>query len=286
MKKTLLSLVLLGACTVAHGQILNPGFEAMRPTSAGGPAYWGRFIGTPSPCTVQEGYDSVYFQTTDAHSGSYALELRNAHCDASMFAGSVFALQNDTNYFSGGGFPYTASPTAVSFFYKLFPTGGDAGYVTVELWDDVANTLVAEGEVELTMGSAIGYQPANVPLTYTGTTSPTRITVTVGIRNNTTSVHYGTRFLVDDFSDNSATGIGGPAGWASAAMLSPNPATSSIIPAEAGELTLLDATGRVALHIPVAAGGAVDVRALPRGLYAYRIVGNNGLERRGMLVLK
>lgn len=286
MKKPFLALALLTACAAAHGQqILNPGFETMRPTTMGGPAHWGRFIGIPSPCTVQEGYDSVYFQTPDAHNGLYALELRNAHCDATFFAGSVFAMQNDTNYFSGGGFPYVTRPSAISFFYKLFSTGGDAGYVTVELFDDVTNTLVAEGEVEVTAGSAIGYQPASVPLTYTSTATPTRMTIAVGIRNNTTTVHYGTRFLVDDFSE-ATTGVGGPVAATAQPVLSPNPATAAITSREAGELMVLDATGRTVLRTAVTAGGTVNVQKLPRGLYGYRMVGKAGSERRGMLVLQ
>jgi hypothetical protein len=270
MKKLILAIA-AGLPMLAGAQILNPGFESSRPN--GGPANWGKIILQPVPCDVALGYDSVYFQSTDAHTGNYALELRNASCDNSSFlAGSAILMQNDTNYFSLG-IPYTDRPDELTFFYKLFQTGGDIGHVSIQLVDDVNAITIANAEYDINQ-PASQYAALSVPLTYYDAGIPTHIEIIFSIENLVDHVHFGTRFLVDDISTLTTGLINAPVTNALATLF-PNPNTGSVtiksIQTEPVQLTVYNSIGQVVMSDKVAVNTALSLDNLNTGIYHYAV---------------
>jgi len=282
MKKQLLTLSLLCISGLGFSQILNGGFEQQRPS--GGPAHWGKLVLMPFPCGTPQGYDSVYFQTNDAHSGQYALELRNAVCGTSYLAGGVNAMQNDTNYFSIG-FPYTALPQQVYFYYKYFPQGGDEMAVTVTIEDDVNNVQMASGTINITQ-QATAYSLATLPLTYAQAGTPTRMTVSFGYQN-AQHIHYGSRFLVDDMSDQAPTSVQTLA-TGKEVRLFPNPAAHNIVVTTGDgiphQLTLVNTMGQKLIDCAVQDGQQINLDKLAPGYYFYTLTGAGDQQRHGKLL--
>lgn len=267
----------------APAQLQNPGFEATR--AGGGPAKWGQVVVSPFPCAASAGYDSTYFQTKDAHSGSFALELGNAFCDNTFYSGKVHAMDNDAAYFDAG-FPYTQSPPAISFYYKFFPVGGDRATVTVELTDDVNGAgIFAEGKVSISQAVAT-YTAISVPLVYQAAAVPTRINIDIRIDNPSGTVHYGTRFLVDDFSDQT-TGVEELTKHKDAALLYPSPAQDFIkIKSDRMrpmQLVLYNALGQQVLCTETLAHTATDIRVLAAGTYFYHILDKGEVLGKGVI---
>lgn len=271
--------------SAAMGQILNSSFENAR--ANGGPANWGRTILIPSPCNVAQGFDSVYFQTTDAHTGTYALEMRNAQCDASsFFSGGAFLMDVDSFYF-GSGMPFTERPASISFFYKLFSTGGDYGHVSIQLVDELnGEGLIAQAELDIAQATG-QYTLYTAPLEYYSNGTPNRLIINFTIENPLDHVHYGTRFLVDDVSA-LATDIKDIKAAKSALVVYPNPSHGPIAirSAETGlvQLEVSNMLGQVVYTAKTPTNTAIELPTLSAGLYTYRVLSNNAILGSGKLI--
>lgn len=286
MKKHLLSLSAAFALCITglQAQILNAGFEQARPN--GGPANWGKTITQPAPCNVALGYDSVYFLSTDAYTGNYALEMRNAVCDNStFFAGGAILMENDTNYFSLG-VSYVERPQFISLNYKFLPVGGDIANINIQLLDEPNGVTVAYDDFTITQPMA-QYSALTIPITYFDPATPTRLIIIFSIENTTDNVNYGTRFLVDDIST-LATDIKDIKASKSALVVYPNPSRGPIAirTAENGpvQLTISNAIGQVVMDAKVATNCLIDMPELSAGLYSYRVVSNNAILGTGKLI--
>ena len=201
--------------TVSNAQVPNPGFENLN--ADGSVSNWGNvylFSVWIDSTGVSHG-DSIvfdnyfYFSTTDAHTGSRALEMRNAF-NFTTNQGTAGGVAADISpVFSGWSsfqfLPVAIRPTDLSFYYKYFPVNTDSAFASVLVFDTMGYQI---GEASIIIGGTVSsYTYATIPITYTTTDVPAFVVLNFRTATNGGSISLGTRFVVDDVSLNNATGI-------------------------------------------------------------------------------
>jgi hypothetical protein len=205
----------------SYAQVVpNHGFEHLNPD--GTLTNWGNIYLVP--ITIDSSgnqtfntivYDGQFYaHSTDAHSGTGALELRNAW-DFTANAGIAGAASSDEDsVFSSWGLlnlvPTYGTPFApfepfnFGFYCKYLPLNGDSAVAHLALWDSVGNQI---GEGIAIIPSALNtYTLVTAPIYYSSPGNvdfyslsfSTFITSAPGVRQPT----FGTRMLVDDIGFN------------------------------------------------------------------------------------
>jgi hypothetical protein len=280
MKRLLLT---IAACLpmLAQAQILNPGFEEAG--LVGRPAYWSSRTEIPFTCNNPQGFDSTMFQSLDAHSGNYALEIRNTTCDTSALFGFAVLMPDDTSFH---GAPFTDRPSSFSLYCKFLADGGDVGIIGVSLEAYNSDSVIGVAEVAINQ-EIPDYTLITLPFTYFSNATPDLIRIYFQINNFDTIVHAGSRFLVDDVST-LATGIDNTSVKNDLATLFPNPSVGTVtiksIQTEPVQLTIYNSLGQQVLSNRVAVNTAISLDKLTVGIYLYTLRTNTKLLGSGKLV--
>ena len=177
------------AITTVHAQIPNAGFETW---SAGSPTGW---IANNIP-----GVDTVILRTTDAHSGTYAVEGIVSSVLSVAFPPALYII-----------FPWTTRPTTFSGYYKYSPVGGDTLLISAVF----GKTSSAVGAAFLrTTVSVSSYTQFSIPITYVSANTPDSAAIFIGIypASGSTSTHAGSTFKIDDLAFSGSTGVETAAG--------------------------------------------------------------------------
>jgi hypothetical protein len=284
MKRQIVSVLAFVAVYIfvaqAQSQVLNGDFETLRSDGAG-PRHWGslHIMPFPSPCGTLILDSSFYLTTSDAHSGNWALELRNAKCtsDNELFGGTVHLMESDSSYFDSGTEYFDGVPTQFSFYYKFLPVGDDTAKATVTLSNDFAGDLATE---TILIGKAAStYTKATVPINYQIASTPTRINITFATQTETSTPSFGTRLLIDDVEMTSE-----PNSVASNIKADvhcyPNPATSVVNftgGSDAAEtLSIFNVSGNRVFTSAFENAITVDCSKFSAGLYFYRLGSSSG----------
>jgi hypothetical protein len=254
--KTLLSALTL-MVTSLGAQIPNTGFENLN--TNGTVKNWGTALLTlvaidslGNAHTDSVVYDqALYFSTNDAHSGTKAVEMRNAFNYTGNFpiAGSINVLSNDSDYSSfGAPVSILQQPANFSFYYKFMPMANDTAIAMISLTDS-SGTLMGEASIEIT-GQHNAYTLANMPITYYGTGQAFFAVISFSTAKAGTYPAFGTRFLVDDVNT-IITGLENRSGNKAMSCF-PNPARDHVVIVppgiKAGEritLTTTDMNGKI-----------------------------------------
>ena len=210
----LLLLLVLGF-TKTNAQIPNPGFELLNVD--GSVSNWGNVylfsvtIDTNGVSTV----DSIVFDnqfyapTTDAHSGNYAMEMRNAfNFTTGTGIAGIVSSDTDAVYTAWGSLefvPIQTYPTELGFYYKFFPVNGDTASVEIIIYDEFG-TEIGIGAA-LVGGLVSSYTYLSVPIVYSGSSLPAYYSLNFTTAGYGFQPSFGTRFLIDDLILNDATGI-------------------------------------------------------------------------------
>jgi hypothetical protein len=137
-------------------------------------------------------YITTGAKTTDAKSGSFALQLKPYTEEGS----NPVILSIDGNYTN-----FSSRPASFEGFYKFAPVGGDAVKIIVQLIkttsDPDAPEQVASGSIIIS-NVASAYTSFNVPITYFNTSIPDKVTVLFEMKNKQTT--EGTVFTLDDLN--------------------------------------------------------------------------------------
>lgn len=281
MKITLiLSIVfIVGIALTANAQIPNPGFENW---TSGNPDGWATSNAFPA------GLINVT-QTTDRHSGSYALrgEVIN-------FLGTPVepAIQSGPG---GRGFGISLQYHSLDLYYKFTPVGGDKFSVNVEL--KKAGVTIAQGAAAPT-DTVNTYTYLSVPLNYMINDTPDTAIIQILITGPVTGsdYHVGSVMFVDDLLFSLTTGISDLSPSDLIGKCYPNPASDIInIPLTenvSGEVNLevFDAYGKDVKKLvgrPQSYGSGVfqfSVEDLSTGLYFYSINGQ-GTNYKGKFIV-
>lgn len=272
MKIILFTLITAFFCVsvAAIAQIPNSGFENW---TSGDPDGWA------TSNVPQAGLINIT-QTTDKHSGAYA--LRGEVVD---FFGTPMGpvIQSGP---AATGFPISEQYHSFELYYKFTSVGGDKFSVNIGL--EKAGSPVAQGAVALpsTVGS---YIHLTVPLTYFTADVPDLAIIQISITGPVTGsdYHLGSVMFVDDLSFSLSTGIERIPVSDLAGKCYPNPATDIIsipinesVPGEV-ILKIVDASGKEIKKVtsqPMQPGKNViqlSVKELSSGLYFYSVNGQS-----------
>ena len=288
MKKLLLAAVFIFAGASLKAQIPNANFECWNLVS-GSPQYEEPCSWTSYNPSSQFGYPVFVYKTTDAHTGTYACEVRTVSYTNPLPPYNqlveVGVAQMGQDYQNGpNGFPYTQRPNVFSGWVKYAPQGVDSAMVKVKLFkynqstgqqDDVAN---AEFYVKST-DTAYHCKMATFAYTAAYMTSGNPDSAFVLIRssfeNNPTA---GSVVKVDDIVIGiaCAVGIEDVTAENTSLQLYPNPASDMIsfsaLPAGADRIKIFEKTGRMVSAEAVSGSHAgIDVKRFSPGIYFYAV---------------
>lgn len=204
--------IFCGLALSANAQVPNNGFETINP--GGSIANWTNNIiltigidssGHADSLVID---NSFYFPTTDAHSGNFAMEMRNGYnfTANTAYGGNAFASASDSGYgFFPTLLPIQGRPTSFSFYYKYFPVAGELGLGSLNVFD---SNGVQVGNANFTaINTTFSYMLASAPVNYTDTAMPAFFMVQFSTCMPGQTPALGTRFLVDDVNISTTTDV-------------------------------------------------------------------------------
>jgi hypothetical protein len=271
---TLFVLVLLLAGTQVRAQLPNSSFENLNADSS--ISHWGMSIVTLvfiDSNGVAHTDSSVWdigpvFTTTDAHSGTRAMEMRNGfdYTSNSAMAGGSQAFGDTT--FSYNQVFITGQPIDLNFYYKFYPLNDDTAFASVGIFDSTG-TQIGDALVLLN-GTTSSYTLSTTPINYTASGVPSVATIFF-CTNNGINGHQptvGTRLLVDDVAFTNTTGIK-EANAEYDMTVYPNPTTSIIkIKSPYAGVTEIAVYNAIGEKVKTAIGqNQLDINELPAGVY-------------------
>jgi hypothetical protein len=196
-------------------------------------------------------------------------------------------MDNDTNYavFATGA-PYTGRPKDFAFFYKFIqggddlPPGTDTAVASLVLLNADENVVVATALKKIWLTTQ-GYTEAIVPIIYESSLPVTTAFIEFNNRTESSSVTYGTRFLIDDIELRGvATSVKLSGGSAFSVSVSPNPATNSITFTANDDarksLTIYSIDGKQVYQSLMLQKVTVDCSKFSKGSYVYQVEGASG----------
>ncbi|MBS3915835.1 MAG: T9SS type A sorting domain-containing protein [Bacteroidetes bacterium] len=287
MKKLILILLSFTIAEFGSAQILNPGFESLR--SDGNPKFWGSI--TPLPYTDSSQYckldSAFYFTSKDAHSGNFALELRNADCSGIQL-GSAHVMTSDSSYFASG-IPFKETPKYFSFWYKFNSVSNDTAAAHIWCTNDITGNTIIDQWIYLPIQNV--YTKIFVVLNYLKIEAPTTLELNFVTETDKNVAHFGSRLVIDDLemSDNAM----GTQTYQNSPLVTcyPNP-TSGIVHFAVNSgimntLTIFEPNGTICSITQFELNCDIDCKDLGNGLYLYSVMNSKGVITNGeFIVLK
>jgi hypothetical protein len=290
MKKLLLAAFVLINLSLAAQQVPDYNFNCWN-SHPGPPPYEEPCGWTSYNSSCQFGYPVFVYKTTDAHSDTFAIEVRTVgYTNPSPPYGPLVDVgyaQTGTNYQNGpNGFPFTQRPVMFSAWVKYHPQGVDSGMVRIKLYrynqslhqqDDVAH---AEFYVHST-DSEYHCVTANFTYVFPFVTSGNPDTACVYIASSfENSLDSGSVIKVDDIAFTSCVTPVNEIVRNSVMSFYPNPAEDNIafswLPAGADRIKVFEITGKMVAAEAVANSAAsIDVKRFNPGIYLFAVYDDN-----------
>ena len=200
--------LMLGTVMASSAQIPNNGFENW---TAGNPDGWATSNVFPAGLVT-------ITQTTDSHSGNYAVKGEVVN-----FMGTPMApiVQSGPE---GTGFAISQKYQAFEVYYKFTSVGGDKFSVNVGF--EKAGSPIAQGAVALPQNVG-AYTYLSVPMNYFVDDVPDWAIIQISITGPVTGndVHVGSTMYIDDLAFSLETGLANRQPQVNLAKCYPNPAT-------------------------------------------------------------
>ncbi|WP_300665886.1 T9SS type A sorting domain-containing protein [Fluviicola sp.] len=293
--KRLLTLMAFGVLSFSlQAQIPNNGFETLNADN--NVSQWSKSFLTVIwiDSTGESHGDSIvfdspnhalYLPTTDAHSGQYALEMRNAFNVTSNvgIAGGAFLSGTDT-YDIGFVTSIPVSPIlpeTFSFYYKYFPLASDSAQAIATMYDSDGIQI---GEAVLTLGGTVSnYTLASASIVYSEVRPVENIAIAFATATPGNEPTFGTRFIVDDVSLDGSLGLNEQKNSFS---LFPNPANSNfVIDGLTGNesFSLFHVSGEQ-VDVNLNQSGKIDCSSWPGGVYFLHVSNESGTTVKKLIV--
>lgn len=238
-------------------------------------------------------------QSTDAHSGQYALSIKNVVGNFGDTLGFATNGYFGTNDFSGG-MGISQNPVKVTGYYKYAPVGPDTALVGIFIskFDPLFGVSVRLDSMLIKLPAASNYTYFELPLNYNGwpVADTLNITFVAGnFINDSSLLIPGSVLLVDDievlFNPVSVQDFTFENTW----QVYPNPAQNVIyIKLPKGEFNqtfkLYDAKGALVFegNCQYQDGmiASIDISEVPQGLYFYQILNGTSLQKGKLTIQK
>lgn len=278
--------ILIAAASIFSGsvfaQIQNGNFEQLN--SDGKLSYWGRtyLFNVSIDTTGEMETDSLVFDgpfyapTNDAHSGNWAVELRNAYnfttwqgFDGGIgsYADSVFVGFSMYNYIDA-----SQQPTAFGFYYKYFPAETDMGYASLAVYDSTFNML-GTSVILIANVTVSDYQYIYAPIDYFTPGTVAYYTLDFSTAAPCAGITLGTRLLIDDAQFIYSTN-GIDENESASVEVFPNP-TNGIINIAAEQVNQVYVYNSVGKIVKTANTKTIDVSDLSNGVYYLKTIDKN-----------
>lgn len=286
MRKLLSLLTCLLFTSLVEAQILNPGFELLNTDST--LMNW-RFAGILSigmnDSLLDDGF--ILGKSTDAHSGQYALELRNAFnitTNAPVYHGSVVNTLPDSNLYQGFTtfIPISGKPTSLQFYYKFSQNPyQDSAKAWIRIYN---NAQIEIGYAQIVFWDlAPNYQFMQIPITYNlinGQLDSIPAFVSIGFSNLihlAAGPHVGQRTLIDDLSLG-FTPLSVPMLTSDEIHCFPNPVRNTLFIQNAEPAVSKTLYNQIGQQIIETTGNQINVSELTTGIYFLRLNSNSKQE--------
>ena len=255
----------------------NAGFELHN--SDGTVSYWGKsysfnvWIDTGD---VHIHTDSIvidqafYAPTTDAHSGNWAIEMRNAYNFTTGVgtAGGIKSIPDSIfqGYHSPNSLNPNEKPTSLNFYYKYFPAGDDWAYAHMSVQDSAGNVI---GEAVFSVSGQVDtYTYVSTPIDYYMEGTAAYYSLEFSTAAPCGQITLGTRFLVDDISFSANAGINEVP--QSAFELFPNP-TNGLVTVKTDKQIQVNIYNVAGKLMQTTQNKTVDISTYPSGIYYFKI---------------
>lgn len=246
--------------------------------------------------------------STTSHSGELAAygEVLNTGLPypADQLTPLLISIQPESSEF---GFSVTERYTVLTGFFQFLPVEGDEFHVNVTMLHDTTGIGVGCMSYSDTVQS---YAPFSVPINYFSDLNPNFCTIFITIcsSSDTTEIHAGSHYLVDDLDliDTVSIQDGEPSAFADALVSKqsyPNPFNSQtkisyeLQQGSAVQLSIFDSSGRLVrnlvdryeyagLYTVTWDGTNANGDPVDNGIYIYRLQTPNGTASGKMVFLK
>ena len=237
-------------------------------------------------------------QTTQSHSGLYAVLLQNYIGGGDTVGGELFScntLANLGGTFGYYGFPYGLRPAAFQGYYKLTSVGGDIGAVrlTLSKWNTVTNSRdILFQNYFYAFSPASSYTQFNLPITYAFNEFPDTASIDAVMASSGSHTHIGTQFYLDDlsFSGSVALGIEQIAGSNNQVSVYPNPSNGSFVIEPNNEakqtMQVYDVNGKLVLSQTINGKTTIDASSLNEGVYNISLQSNEGVVNKRLVIVR
>ncbi len=302
MKKifTLISFLLLSSAILLAQATPNAGFETWTHTSG----LWTYDTPNSWSCENTQTYlISTYtcLKSTNAHSGSYAIELITLSIDIPSIVDQVVpgvattgTIPSSVTGSITGGIAYTLSPDSIMGYYEYTPAGGENGIINFYLFGSAANNAD-------TIAVATFKTPTTIVSTFTRFSSQlvyrnsdavaNSIWLIASSNDDASASSVGSTLYVDDL--NLVFNSVGIAKYEKMDFdISPNPAVDHVVinntlNSEA-IFVLYDLTGNKVFETKIGNDeNIIDVSTLPTNLYIFNVIDNNkAIIKTGKLIIQ
>lgn len=191
-----------------HGQIINGGVETSQSGSRA--AFWAGKTYTLQVVLDSNGkshsdsvvYDKSLYAITSSkvHSGSKALELRNAYnyTKSQSMPGVAFASIDTNGYvgFTNTYIPVSSNPDALKFHCVYLPKQADTGLVQIKVFDADMNEI-GSGVFKIETGVP-DWEAITVPVEYSSVANAAFVQVSFASAMEGSRVSLGTVLFIDD----------------------------------------------------------------------------------------
>jgi len=225
---------------------------------------------------------NYYFPTQDAHSGEYAIEMRNSYNYTTQKgrAGEIIA-DMDSVYTAWGSFetiPVSQQPQEFSFYYQYYPVNGDSGLAEVIVYDSLMEEIGRSTNILTALQSTYTYQSevidfsVDMDAAFVLIKFNTFYTTVPDIR----TASLGTRLVIDDVALSTSTGFNLLNADKNQVQVYPNP-TSGLLYIHSTELTpskvnVYNQMGQLVLAETITRSqNAIPTSSLAKGIYTLSV---------------
>lgn len=274
-------ILLLTGYAGAQQQITNAGFESW--DTIGDytqPSNWF----TLNPLAIF-GFDPSTTITSDAHSGSFAVQLEsiagsNTDLSGVLCTGPILNASYQAD-FSKIKVPFTSKPQSIEVYFKSFPQPGDTCVMAMYLtrWNMALQKTDTIAEAGLQFHDSIGvYTLASCAFDYSSPLPPDSMFIIISSSIDGFNPSVGSKLILDDFHLTYSTGLNNVA--ESSFQLYPNPACTqlTVLSEEAGAVKFYSVTGALVHQQNVDKKQTiVDVSLFEDGIYFMLLQSDRGM---------
>jgi hypothetical protein len=296
--KLIITFILISSISYLSAQINpatpNAGFESWTHYSSGGgyddPDSWNCL----NPLTSGFGIITCFKDSTNPHSGKYAVHLLTQSVHTITAPGTITTgIIDPLNETINGGLPYTLRPDSIIGWYMYTSVSGDNGDIEFYLFGATHTDTIGQAFFNTPKSNVNTWTRFSLAITYTSAATPDTALWIFSSSVNQANAQIGSQLYIDDLGlvVDSTAGIN-TINNSENITVGPDPATNIVSVNNNSNVkslvfTLVDVTGRKIGEQRIATGANyIDLTGLAQGIYIYCMCDEqNTIIKTGKLVV-